>query len=148
MGQLFNRIKDFIKVSAADATGDFDRAHRILDADDDELRRIIDELQSGNARAHDRSQSQQQQQQQQQQHRPHSQSAPAIPSDVVAAARVLGIAPTATAGDVKRAYRTRIAAVHPDRMAQRTPAEQRRAEEEAKAVNAAYATMQRYLGTV
>jgi DnaJ-domain-containing protein 1 len=141
MGQLFDRIKNFVKVSAADAVGDLDRAQHIIDAEDDELRRIIDELRTGTSGGSS------------ERDQPHGSrqpppSATAIPSDVLTAARILGIAPTATADVVKRAYRTRIAAVHPDRMAQRTPAEQRRAEEEAKAVNAAYATMQRYLGNL
>ena len=136
MGQLFDRIKNFINVTVADASGDLDRAQRVIDAEDDELRRIIDELRNGpsarTGQAPPRSAT--------------SNSAPTVPHDVVVAARVLGIPVTATADVVKRAYRSRIAAVHPDRMAGRTPDEQRRAEEEAKAVNAAYGTMQRYLG--
>lgn len=132
MGQLFDRLKNFAKVTAADLTGDLDRANRIIDADDDELRRIIDELHSEQpvgAR-----------------HAAPSEQRTAIPHDVVTAARVLGVRPTATADEVKKAYRTRIAEVHPDKVAQRPLDEQRRAEQEAKAVNAAYETMQRFLG--
>jgi DnaJ-domain-containing protein 1 len=132
MGQLFNRLKNFAKVTAADLSGDLDRATRIIDADDDELRRIIDELNSeqpAGAR-----------------HAAPSEQRTAIPHEVLTAARVLGVRPTATADEVKKAYRVRIAAVHPDKVAQRPLDEQRRAEQEAKAVNAAYETMQRYLG--
>ncbi|MBU3741634.1 MAG: hypothetical protein FGM24_05040 [Candidatus Kapabacteria bacterium] len=136
MGQLFNRIKNFINVTVADATGDLDRAQRTIDAEDDELRRIIDELRNGPSSRTNQAP-------------PRSAApgaAPSVPHDVVVAASVLGVPVTSNADVVKRAYRSRIAAVHPDRMAGRTPAEQQRAEEEAKAVNAAYDTMQRYLG--
>jgi DnaJ like chaperone protein len=144
MGQLFNRLKDFIKVSAADVNGDLGRAQRIIDAEDDELSRIIAELRrdspSGNAS------SQQSTHRSSQQHR--AGQRPAVPAEVITAARVLGVTYDAPADVVKRAYRKRITAVHPDRMAGRTVEEQHRAEEEAKAVNAAYDTMQRYLGFV
>lgn len=144
MGQLFNRLKDFIKVSVADASGDLDHAQRIIDAEDDELRRIIEELRrdgpSGNAS------SQQSSHRSSQQHHAGQQSA--VPAEVLTAARVLGVTYDTPADVVKRAYRKRIGAVHPDRMAGRSADEQRRAEEEAKAVNAAYDTMQRYLGFV
>lgn len=148
MGQLFNRLKTFIKVSAADASGDLDRAQRIIDAEDDELSRIIEELRRGGPSSNASSQqsSHQSSGSSSWQHRAGQQ--PAVPADVVTAARILGVAHDAPADAVKRAYRKCITAVHPDRMAGRTAEEQRRAEEEAKAVNAAYDTMQRYLGFV
>ena len=148
MGQLFNRLKDFIKVSVADASGDLDRAQRIIDAEDDELRRIIEELRQGgpSGSASSQQSSQRSTGSSSQQH--HAGQRPAVPAEVMTAARVLGVPYDSPADVVKRAYRKRITAVHPDRMAGRTAEEQRRAEEEAKAVNAAYDTMQRYLGFV
>jgi len=148
MGQLFNRLKTFIKVAAADASGDLDRAQRIIDAEDDELSRIIEELRRGGPSSNTSSQqsSHQSSGSASWQHRAGQRQA--VPADVMTAARVLGVPYDSPADVVKRAYRKRITAVHPDRMAGRTAEEQRRAEEEAKAVNAAYDTMQRYLGFV
>ncbi|MCU0330788.1 MAG: J domain-containing protein [Candidatus Kapabacteria bacterium] len=139
MGQLFDRLKNFVKVSAADLGGSLDHADRIIDADDEELRRIIDELHRGA----DSSASTGSRQRQTTSSGPRP-KAPSIPPDVATAARVLGVSPTAHISEIRKAWRQRISAVHPDRMQNRPPAEQVRAQQEAQAINAAWSTLQRY----
>jgi curved DNA-binding protein CbpA len=54
---------------------------------------------------------------------------------------ILEIAPTASAAEITRSYRRLMRGSHPDRFSD--PAEQRRAEERAKDLNAAYAILSR-----
>jgi DnaJ-domain-containing protein 1 len=138
MGQLFDRLKNFVKVSASDFSGNLDSAERMLDTDDDELRRIIDELNSDASSASGRTGRSSSQQ------GGRAASSPNIPPEVVTASRVLGVAPSAHISEIRSAWRRKIAAVHPDRMHNRPQAEQMRAQREAQAINAAWATLQRY----
>jgi curved DNA-binding protein CbpA len=51
---------------------------------------------------------------------------------------VLGLAPPATLDEIRAAYRELIKEVHPDRLASGSPGLRAFAEEQAKAINAAY----------
>lgn len=112
MGQLFNRIRNFARSSFSTEL-DREWAERILREDDEELRRIIDEL-------------------------PPVQPKRKLPADVLRAHTQLNIPVGASTEDMKKAYRTAIATWHPDRFAQASAEDQTKAQHQARAINAAY----------
>ncbi len=123
MGQIFDRINRIARAHWSSLTdSDTAWAERVLSSDDDELRRIIDELQS-------------------------EPPSPSVPPDVAQALRVLGLPTTATAEEVRSAYRRLIAQWHPDRFVGATAEEQHRAQERARELNAAYLLLKAYHGT-
>ena len=121
MGQIFDRISRLARTYWTDATSDTSWAEQMLASDDDELRRIIEEL---NAKP----------------------PSPSVPPDVQRALQNLSLPPTATSAEVKAAYRRMIAHWHPDRFASATADEQRLAHERAREINAAYLLLKAYHG--
>lgn len=135
---IFDRIKNIARAYWTDATTDDTAwAERILDSDDEELRRIIDELNSGSAGSTQERNRQRTQQ-------AHRASTPNVPADVMKACAILGIAHDDSVDAVKKAYRAAIYKVHPDRVATGTAAEQQTAARKTQELNAAYQVMKIY----
>ena len=121
MGQIFDRIGRIARAYWNDATpSSSDWAERLV-ADDDELRRIIEELQA-------------------------EPPAPEVPADVAEALRVLEIASGHDHDAVKTAYRSLISQWHPDRHVNGSADEQQRARQRAQEINAAYLLVLAYYG--
>ncbi|MBL7998844.1 MAG: DnaJ domain-containing protein, partial [Candidatus Kapabacteria bacterium] len=124
----------------------------ILDAGDDELRRIIDELNTprpANGSATDGDQQsestsgRQKQREYQRTPPPHDRSAPRYDRTVQNAYTALGLKPSATIDDIKSAYRKLMLTYHPDRVAHQTPAQQEQAKRKAQEINIAYEILQK-----
>lgn len=120
MGQIFDRISRLARAYVNDASSpDQAWAEQMLGSDDDELRRLIDELNT-EPRTSD------------------------VPDDVRRAFSILGIAPTRDLDVIKRTYRTAITQWHPDRFVNASPADQQRALERSREINAAYLLLKAY----
>ncbi len=119
---IFRRIAQILRAELAfRSTG---RSNDNLDrSDDEELRTIIEELQSES-----RARGQQAQ-------------PPRTRGPVEWAYRTLGVEPTASNEQIKAAYRRAIAQVHPDRFAHAPQQQQRAAAERALEINRAYAIL-------
>ncbi|MCX8051402.1 MAG: DnaJ domain-containing protein [Chlorobi bacterium] len=114
---IFERIARILRAEFNDRTS---RASEPLDADDDELRRIIEELDSP---------------------RPQQSPPPRTMGIVEWAYRTLGVTPSASNDEIKAAYRRAIGKVHPDRFARAPEHEQRQAARRAQEINRAYAIL-------
>lgn len=125
MGQIFDRIKRITKSYSANSAADASWAENVLSQDDDELRRIIDELSNGGSNTST----------------PPPQSNPDIPAEVLKAHTILNIAVGAAPVEMKKAYRTAIARWHPDRFSQATATDHTNAQQRAREINAAYITL-------
>ena len=122
MGQIFDRMSRIARAYWADATSQpTDWAERLLQEDDEELRRIIEELQT-------------------------EPPATTIPAEVTDALRALGLQTGDSAAEVKAAYRRLISQWHPDRFVNAPTNEQDRARERAQEINAAYLLVTAYYG--
>lgn len=140
MGQLLNRLRSFVRTSISSSSneGESAWAERMLNSDDDELRRIIDELnadastssQAGHARSSTE--------------RPRQRASSAPPPEVLRAHTTLNVPVSADAAAMKQAYRSSIAAWHPDRHANASPEQQANALRRAREINEAYLTLKKY----
>lgn len=129
MGQIFDRITNILKSRLADTAPSTDWAERMLASDDEELRRIIDELSADGQGA------------------PPPRSSPppsSVPPDVVKAHTVLNVPVGATADEMKKAYRAAIARWHPDRFTNTSADEHARAQTRAREINAAYIVLKNH----
>ncbi len=95
----------------------------ILSGDDDELRSIIDELASP---------------------RTPPEPPPSVPKHIIAAHTVLNVPVGAPHDHIKKAYRTSIAAWHPDRFANADTQTQAAANERARTITEAYQTLKTF----
>ncbi|MBI2795058.1 MAG: J domain-containing protein [Ignavibacteria bacterium] len=117
MGQLFDRISRLARVYWTDATSsDVEWAERLIDSQDDELRRAIDE------------------------------AALSVNDDVVHAHNILRIPLGSTAAAVKEAYRSAMRQWHPDRFVNGTLTEQNMSRQKAQEINTAYLILKTYYG--
>jgi len=134
MGQIIDRIINLARAYVSDLDARSDWAESMLDSDDDELRKIIEELASGSPPTGDTS--------------PGRGSArerpPVIPPEVAEAYTVFGLTSTATSDDVKATYRKLMIQWHPDRFVNGTPAEQDAAQHRTRQINAAYIILRSY----
>lgn len=106
----------------------------ILAGDDDELRRIIDEL----TRDHEPAQTTSE---------PQPTTPPtSVPQNIVAAHTVLNVPVGASHDHIKKAYRTSIAAWHPDRFANADAEAHANANTRAREITSAYQTLKSYYG--
>jgi len=122
MGQIFDRMSRIARSYWNDAPGTSpDWAERVLTDEDDELRRIIEELRA-------------------------EPPTPDVPADVAEALRVLELRSGHDVDDVKSAYRRLISQWHPDRHVNAPTAEQDRARLRAQEINAAYLLVTAYYG--
>jgi len=132
MGQLFNRLRDFARSHIATSGADIADAERMINSEDEELRRIIDELHrdyTENPNSHTQNNRHSQR---------HQDSTVSLPPDVIDAHRCLNVALGSEPEEIKRAYRGLIATWHPDRFASASANEQQHAHTRAHEINAAY----------
>jgi DnaJ-domain-containing protein 1 len=117
MGQLFDRISRLARAYWTDAASpDVEWAERLIDTQDDELRRAIDE------------------------------AALSVTDDVAHAHNILRIPLGSTAATVKSAYRTAMQQWHPDRFVNGTQPEQNMSRQKAQEINTAYLILKKYYG--
>lgn len=130
MGQLFDRLRDLAKSHLRDQASDRPRLDTRID-DDDELRRIIDELhrdyESSSRQSAPRSSTTED-----------SASTVRVPSDVLHAHTVLNVPVGSTTDMIKSAYKTAIARWHPDKFAHGDLQDQQQAHSRAHEINSAY----------
>jgi len=110
----------------------------MMNSDDEELRRIIDEL---NADASTTSQSGPSRPSGE---RPRQGAGNAPPPEVLKAHTTLNVPVSADATTIKQAYRSSIAAWHPDRHASASPDQQANALRRAREINGAYLILKKY----
>jgi len=127
MGQIFDRIKRITRSLGADERTPTSWDESLLSSDDDELRRIINELSADGS----------------------SNSAPppnrgTIPADVLKAHTILNVAVGSATDHMKKAYRTAIAKWHPDRFSQASASDHAVAQQRAREINAAYITLKNH----
>lgn len=139
MGQLFNRLRDFARTQMRTDTRVQD-AERTISSDDDELRRIIEELHADytEGRHHDASANASSDSR--------TFEASSLPSDVLKAHTMLNVSVGSSIDDIKKSYRRSIATWHPDRFVAATAEEQQRAHNRARDINAAYVTLRNHYG--
>lgn len=131
---IFNRIKNIVasELSSHRTTGP--SIDELLSSEDDELRRIIEEL-TGEAPTSTTSGQ-----------TPPDNPPAAVPADVLAAHTVLNVPVGASHDHIKKAYRTSIAAWHPDRFANASAQEHAAANARARDITSAYQTLKSYYG--
>ncbi len=140
MGQLLNRIRSFVRTSVSSSLNERDSAwaDRMLNSNDDELRRIIDELNA------DASSSSQGSQKHSGSERRRQGASSAPPPEVLKAHTTLNVPVSADAAAIKQAYRSSIAAWHPDRHASAAPEKQATALRRAREINEAYLILKKH----
>jgi hypothetical protein len=127
---IFNRIKNIVASELSSHGSMSPSIDDILASDDDELRRIIDELTRD-------------------QEGPTRQAPPpptSVPANILAAHTVLNVPVGASHDHIKKAYRTSIAAWHPDRFANASAEEHAAANARARDITSAYQTLKSYYG--
>lgn len=141
MGQLFDRLRNYVRASVPSGMvpNSTSWADRMIDSEDDELRRIIEELSREGAPAAGNSDTRSGATTSS---RPRP--AQALPPEVLKAHTTLNVAPTADVAAIRQAYRSAIARWHPDRHANATADEQAHAHRRAREINHAYATLKAY----
>lgn len=133
MGQIFNRIKNITKSYIGD-TEDLNHANRIIDSDQDNLKRIIDEL---NTKKDTKSSSNSRQENHQKQANSNTanQTASFTLDD---AHKVLEINANTDIDSIKAAYKTKIKEYHPDKVQTMGKEIQEIANRKTKEINDAY----------
>ncbi len=166
MGQIWNRLSRLAKTYLND-TSDTSAAERILRSDDDELKRIIEELDnptnkehttSEQRQTHEKQQAQQnarqqnahqqnahQQKQSQQNSQQRQRTSPGAMT-LIKAATVLGIRTDASVSEIKTAYKKKVLKYHPDRVANAPLDEQAQSKQIIVEVNQAYQFFQQLKG--
>jgi len=154
MGQIWNRISRIAKTYLND-TSDTSAAEHILRSDDDELKRIIDELDNPKPNGQHTTTAEQQQpyeKQQQSQHTSQQRQSQQRPRTspggmtLIKAATVLGIRTDASVSEIKAAYKKKVLKHHPDRMANAPLDEQAQSKQIIVEVNQAYQFFQQLKG--
>jgi len=130
MGQIFNRIKNIARAYGSEARNNSAWQESMLNSSDDELRRIIDELNS------DRTAEVPPQ--------PPPTKNETLPAEVVKAHITLNCPVGSSRDNMKKAYRTAISTWHPDRFSGKPKEEQTRAHQRAHEINAAYITLKNH----
>lgn len=166
MGQIWNRLSRLAKTYLND-TSDTSAAERILRSDDDELKRIIEELDNPTNKEHTTSEQRQTHEKQQAQQNTHQQNAhqqnahqqkqsqqnsqqrqrtsPGAMT-LIKAATVLGIRTDASVSEIKTAYKKKVLKYHPDRVANAPLDEQAQSKQIIVEVNQAYQFFQQLKG--
>ncbi|MDD3125064.1 MAG: J domain-containing protein [Candidatus Kapabacteria bacterium] len=121
MDQIFRRIKNIAKSYINDTD-----AERIINSDDDELRKIIDNL-NAEPTKHAKQKS-----------TPQPKPEEQLPPEVIDAYRALGLNFSAGADEIKSAYKAKIKLVHPD------AAGNVAGDDRAVRLNQAYNTLKKY----
>lgn len=126
---IFNRIKNIVASELSSHRSPSPSIEDILSGDDDELRRIIDELSRDTPPP-----------------TPPPAPPPSVPQHIIAAHTVLNVPVGSSHEHIKKAYRTSIAAWHPDRFAQADPETHAKANARAREITSAYQTLKTYYG--
>ncbi len=138
MGQLFDRLRDFARSQMRASDAELRWAERTIGNDDEELRRIIDELHREYTEGGHSQRSNQSRQSTQQQ------ATSKLPKEIVQAHMVLNVPVGSAVDDIKKAYRRLIATWHPDRFASATAKEQQQAHARAHEINSAYVALRNH----
>ncbi len=138
MGQLFNRLRNFARSHARSSDSDLQWAERMVGNDDDELKRIIDELHKDYTEGRSTRTSERTSQTRERS------SSQTLPPEVLRAHTTLNIPVGSSIDQIKKAYRSSIATWHPDRFATATPDEQKHAHTRAHEINAAYIALRNH----
>ena len=126
---IFSRIKNIVASELSSQRSPSPSIEDILSGDDEELRRIIDELSRDSP--------------------PWTPPQPppaSIPQHIVAAHTVLNVPVGSSHEHIKKAFRTSIAAWHPDRFARADAETHARATARAREITSAYQTLKSYYG--
>jgi DnaJ-domain-containing protein 1 len=162
MGQIWNRISRLAK-SYLYETSDTSEAERIIGSDDDELKKIIDDLdkkknsRTTDTESHEKQtkQDSEQKQQSQQKQKTHQQKQseqyqkPRTSTGsmtLIKAAAVLGVRTDASVPEIKSAYKKKVMKFHPDRVANAPLDEQSQSKLIIVEVNQAYQFFQQLKG--
>lgn len=121
MSQIFNRIKDILSSYGQEVPSGTEWADELINSDDEELRRAINELGGVGQKSNQR-----------------------VPEYVTRAANVLGVPVTASAAEVKKAYRAQVSKWHPDMFVRDGSAQQAEANKRTQELNAAYVIMKQF----
>lgn len=142
MGQLFDRLRNYVRASVSSHSGPTGSSwsERMLDSDDDELRRIIEELSREGASASDTADTASGSTSPYQREKPPA----AIPPDVLRAHTTLNVPVSADATSIKQAYKAAIARWHPDRHVNAPTDQQAIAQRRAREINDAYSTLKKF----
>jgi DnaJ-domain-containing protein 1 len=124
MWQILNRISRIIQSNTTGATNNY----KVFESEDDELKRIIDELNSDKSRNNKEQQSNYQN---------------AENDDVMKAFNTLGIPPNSDAQAIKTAYRNKMKEYHPDRFVKLDKELQEKSRIKSQAINIAYDVLQK-----
>lgn len=124
MWQILNRISRIIQSNTTGATNN----NKVFESEDDELKRIIDELNSDKSRNN----------KEQQSNYKNTEN-----DDVMEAFNTLGIAPNSDAQAIKTAYRNKMKEYHPDRFVKLDKELQEKSRKKSQAINIAYDVLQK-----
>jgi DnaJ-domain-containing protein 1 len=130
MGQLFNRVKNFAKSYINDLDYSNSYAEKVLSQDDDELKRIIDEL---NSKKENKETNKSQKSYQSKESQKQSNYSKANDSYYT-----MGLNPNATNEEIKLKYKQLVKELHPDKLKNKSENEIKEAEKKLALVNSAY----------
>ena len=136
MGQIFNRIKNIWKSQSVDF--DLNQANRIVGDKDDELKRIIEELNNPKS-----NQQKKQQNNYEQSNHSNNNSNVRTNNEFINACRVLNVSANADANQIKAAYKKMIKEHHPDKISNKN--NQKFAQKKTQEINNAYNYLKKYL---
>ncbi len=136
MGQIFDRLKNIWKSQAVDF--DVNNANRIVNDKDDELKRIIDELNNPKT-----NQQKKQQNNYEQSNHSSNHSNVRTNNEFINACRILNVSPNADVTQIKSAYKKLIKEHHPDKFANKN--NQSAAQTKTQEINNAYNYLKKYL---
>lgn len=119
MGQILDRISRLAKAYWSDNASEYDWADRALNSEDEELKRIIDELNK-------------------------EPLTPRAPEHVIEALGVLNCLADATEKEARASYRLLMSQWHPDKFVSAGPKEQETARSRSREINAAYVIVKAY----
>ncbi|MFN4908222.1 MAG: DnaJ family molecular chaperone [Bacteroidota bacterium] len=145
MGQLFDRLRNYVRstVSTRGPSGSW--AERLIDSEDDELRRIIEELSGDGAPQPDTGRTRSTSDASSRRDRPATEPPKAaLPVEVQRAHTTLNVPVTADVAAIKQAYKKAIAEWHPDRHAGANAEQQALAHRRAREINQAYTTLKKF----
>ena len=142
MGQLFDRLRNYVRSSVSSRSNASERtwADRMVDSEDDELRRIIEELSREGAPASGASDTRSGTSSSSQ----HRKQPPDFPADVLKAHTTLNVPVMADTQAINKAYKAAIARWHPDRHVNAPAEQQMLAHRRAHEINDAYATLKKF----
>lgn len=128
VGQLWNRVKRFARLSADDMRISSVTVESIFDEEDDALRNEIDGLSNGNESTNGYR---------------HKHIYRQTETELQKSYRILDLTITATIEEIKSAYKKKIREVHPDLMVSKPMDEQEKAKLKSRELNSAYTYLKR-----